>query len=43
LKNGKKYDWKKNFLLYPQYIKKIIEVEVISSHYVDPKGERVKS
>ena len=42
LKDGKKKIGKKLFALSPLKNKNI-EVEIVSSHYVDPKGERVRS
>ncbi len=42
IKDGKNMIGKKFFAVSPLH-KKAIEVEVISSHYVDPKGERVRS
>lgn len=42
MKDGKNMIGKKFFAVSPVH-KKTIEVEVISSHYVDPKGERVRS
>jgi len=42
LKDGKKKIGEKLFALSPLKNKKI-EVEIVSSHYVDPKGERVRS
>ena len=42
LKDGKKMIGKKLFALSPLK-NKSIEVEIVSSHYVDPKGERVRS
>jgi len=42
LKNGKKRIGEKLYALSPLK-NKIIPVEIISSHYVDPKGERVRS
>ena len=42
LKDGKKKIGEKLFALSPLKNKNI-EVEIVSSHYVDPKGERVRS
>ncbi len=42
LKNGKKKIGERLFALSPLK-NKSIEVEIVSSHYVDPKGERVRS
>ena len=42
LKNGKNMIGKKLFVMSPLK-NKIIPVEIVSSHYVDPKGERVRS
>ncbi len=42
LKNGKKKIGEKLYALSPLKDKSI-EVEIVSSHYVDPKGERVRS
>jgi len=42
LKNGKKRIGEKLYALSPLK-NKIIPVEIVSSHYVDPKGERVRS
>ena len=42
LKDGKKRIGDKLFALSPLKNKNI-EVEIVSSHYVDPKGERVRS
>jgi len=42
LKDGKKRIGEKLYVLSPLK-NKIIPVEVVSSHYVDPKGERVRS
>ena len=42
LKDGKNMIGKKLFALSPLQ-KKTIPVEIVSSHYVDPKGERVRS
>ena len=42
LKNGKKKIGEKLYAVSPLK-NKSIEVEIISSHYVDPKGERVRS
>jgi len=42
LKDGKKRIGEKLFALSPLK-KKSIEVEIVSSHYVDPKGERARS
>ena len=42
LKDGKNMIGKKLFALSPLK-NKTIEVEIVSSHYVDPKGERVRS
>jgi len=42
LQNGKKRIGEKLFALSPLKNKNI-EVEIVSSHYVDPKGERVRS
>ena len=42
LKDGKNMIGKKLFALYPLK-NKSIEVEVISSHYVDHEGKRVRS
>ena len=42
LKDGKKRLGEKLYVLSPLK-NKIIPVEVVSSHYVDPKGERVRS
>ena len=42
LKDGKKRIGEKLFALSPLKNKNI-EVEIVSSHYVDPKGERVRS
>ena len=42
LKNGKKRIGEKLYALSPLK-NKVIPVEIVSSHYVDPKGERVRS
>jgi len=42
LKNGKQLIGKKLYALSPLK-RKTIPVEIVSSHYVDPKGERVRS
>ena len=42
LQNGKKRIGEKLYALSPLK-NKVIPVEVVSSHYVDPKGERVRS
>ena len=42
LKDGKKRIGEKLYALSPLKDKNI-EVEIVSSHYVDPKGERVRS
>ena len=42
LKNGKKKIGEKIFAVSPLKNKNIPE-EIVSSHYVDPKGERVRS
>ena len=42
LKDGKNMIGKKLFVMSPLK-NKIIPVEIVSSHYVDPKGERVRS
>ena len=42
LKEGKKKIGQKLYALSPLK-NKIIPVEIVSSHYVDPKGERVRS
>jgi len=42
IKNGKNMIGKKLFAMSPLK-NKIIPVEIVSSHYVDPKGERVRS
>ena len=42
LKNGKKRKGEKLYALSPLK-NKVIPVEIVSSHYVDPKGERVRS
>ena len=42
LKDGKKMIGEKLFVMSPLK-NKIIPVEIVSSHYVDPKGERVRS
>ena len=42
LKNGKNMIGKKLFAMSPLK-NKTIPVEIVSSHYVDPKGERVRS
>ena len=42
LKDGKNMIGKKLFLMSPLK-NKVIPVEIVSSHYVDPKGERVRS
>ena len=42
LKDGKKRIGEKLYALSPLK-NKIIPVEIVSSHYVDPKGERVRS
>ena len=42
LKNGKKKIGEKFYALSPLK-NKSIPVEIVSSHYVDPKGERVRS
>ena len=42
LKDGKEKIGKKIYALSPLK-NKIIPVEIVSSHYVDPKGERVRS
>ena len=42
LKDGKNMIGQKLFVMSPLK-KKIIPVEIVSSHYVDPKGERVRS
>ena len=42
LKNGKNMIGEKLFVMSPLK-NKIIPVEIVSSHYVDPKGERVRS
>ncbi len=42
LKNGKKQIGEKLYALSPLK-NKVIPVEIVSSHYVDPKGERVRS
>ena len=42
LKNGKKKIGEKLYAVSPLKDKNI-EVEIVSSHYVDPKGERVRS
>ena len=42
LKDGKKKIGEKLFAVSPLRNKNI-EVEIVSSHYVDPKGERVRS
>jgi sarcosine oxidase subunit alpha len=42
LKNGKNMIGEKLYVMSPLK-NKVIPVEVVSSHYVDPKGERVRS
>ena len=42
LKDGKNMIGEKLFVMSPLK-NKIIPVEIVSSHYVDPKGERVRS
>ena len=42
LKDGKNMIGKKLYVMSPLK-KKVIPVEIVSSHYVDPKGERVRS
>ena len=42
LKNGKNMIGEKLFVMSPLK-NKVIPVEIVSSHYVDPKGERVRS
>ena len=42
LKDGKNMIGKKLFVMSPLK-NKVIPVEIVSSHYVDPKGERVRS
>ena len=42
LKDGKKRIGEKLYALSPLK-NKVIPVEIVSSHYVDPKGERVRS
>ena len=42
LKNGKERKGEKLYALSPLK-NKVIPVEIVSSHYVDPKGERVRS
>jgi len=42
LKNGKKKIGERLYAVSPLKNKNI-EVEIVSSHYVDPKGERVRS
>jgi len=42
LENGKKRIGEKLYALSPLK-NKVIPVEIVSSHYVDPKGERVRS
>jgi len=42
LKNGKNMIGEKLYAVFPLK-NKIIPVEIVSSHYVDPKGERVRS
>ena len=42
VKNGKKRMGEKLYALSPLK-NKVIPVEIVSSHYVDPKGERVRS
>ena len=41
-KNGKNMIGQKLFAMSPLK-NKVIPVEIVSSHYVDPKGERVRS
>ena len=42
LKDGKNMIGKRLFVMSPLK-NKVIPVEIVSSHYVDPKGERVRS
>ena len=42
LKDGKNMIGEKLFVMSPLK-NKVIPVEIVSSHYVDPKGERVRS
>jgi len=42
LKDGKNMIGEKLFAMSPLK-NKVIPVEIVSSHYVDPKGERVRS
>ena len=42
MKDGKNMIGQKLFAMSPLK-NKVIPVEIVSSHYVDPKGERVRS
>ena len=42
IKDGKNMIGEKLFVMSPLK-NKVIPVEIVSSHYVDPKGERVRS